>query len=211
VVQQDKAAKINQMIMSLDRPSIERLEALNSNLAEVTRLMDWDSSGTVDFIKETKQESLRQLSNFFLQLLVTRNLAMQSLKRTNPEELRSQIETLKKQLETPNISEALSRSVMGTLEIQEKRLENFKKAQENLQVVEMELNRIENQVQLIREEIAINRTPEAISSSIDRINTTLGETEEWMKTHSDFFSRISGDTETIVSGPPLPPKIPQAQ
>ena len=114
------------------------------------------------------------------------------------------------------------KSLRGNIEIKQKRLENIGRAEENNQLVEMELNRIENQVQLIREEIALNRSPEAISAGIDRINSTLGETEAWVNTHSDFLNRIGGNDQLLpgeepgyipplqepapaVEEPPLPP------
>ncbi len=223
VVHQDKANRINAMIMSLDKESTDRLNSLNANLSEVNRFMDLDSTGSIEFIKDTKQKTLGQLPVLFLKLLVTKNLSNQSLKRTNTEELKVRIEELGRQLNDPNIGEALSRSVRSNLEIYEKRFENLKKAKENLQVIEMELNRIENQVQLVREEMALNRTPESITSSIDRINSTLGETEQWMDTHSEFFNRMSVDSPeaprthsipqsvTPEESPPPPPPITEKQ
>lgn len=197
VVPIDKTAKINAMIMSLDKESADRLDQINLNLSEVKRLMDMDStSGAGDFMKESKQQTLEQLPILFLKLLVAKNLSLESLKRTNHDRLVKQSQDLKKQFESPDLSEALSRSIRGTLDILEKRLENLGKAKENLQLIEMELNRIENQMQLVREEVALNRTPEGISSSIDRINLTLNETEEWISTHSEFLSRISGESPT---------------
>jgi hypothetical protein len=209
VVQKDKSEKINAMIMSLDKESTDRLNQLNQNLAEVNRLMEMDSSGSVDFVKENKQRTLSQLPVMFLKLLVTKNLANQSLLRTDGEALKKQVIDLSEQAKDKTISEALSRSIHGTLEILEKRLENLKRAREQLQIIEMELNRIENQVQLVREEIAINRSPESITSSLDRISSTLSETEQWMDNHREFFSRMGTTAETPAVTPAATESEPQ--
>jgi hypothetical protein len=203
VVKQEESDRINAMILSLDKASAERLNALNAELNEVNRLMDMDS-GKIDFISETRAKTLGQLPTLFLRLLVTRRLVRENLEMTDSAKLQGKAFELRKQLEKPDLSEALTRSIKGNLEILERRLEMLSRARENLELIEMELNRIENQVQLVREEMAINRTPDAVTASVDRINATLGETEEWMSSHSEFFSRIGGQEEF---SPVLPPPV----
>ncbi|HNW33697.1 MAG TPA: hypothetical protein PKM25_02115 [Candidatus Ozemobacteraceae bacterium] len=205
LIEQDKAVRINEMVRTLDRPSVTRLEALNANLAQINRLMDMNSEGTMEFVRETKQKTLGQLPVLFLKLLVTRRLICESLGRTDADSLKRELRDLERQLESPDIGEALIKSVRGTIEIKQKRLENIRRAQDNMKLVEMELNRIENQVQLIREEIALDRSPEALSAGIDRINSTLGETEQWVNMHSEFLNRLGGDQALPVEEPPLLP------
>lgn len=199
-IKSDEAEKIHAMILSLDKWSAERLNGLNVNLNEVNRLMEMDSQ--MEFIRESKQRTLAQLPTLFLRLLVTRKLVQQNLERTNIGKLEKSLENLKKQLEKPDLTEALAHSIKGNLDILERRRETLQRAGENLELIEMELNRIENQVQLVREEMAINRSPDSISSSVDRINSTLGETEEWMNSHSEFFTRISGSEEGFAASLP---------
>lgn len=199
-----KNERLQAMMSTLDRESTKRLETLNLNLSEINRLMDMSSEGTVQFVKETKQQTLAQLPTFFLKLLVTRRLICQSLERTDVDKLKTEIKDLTRQLDTPDLSEALGKSLRGTIEIQQRRLDNIRRAQENLKLVEMELNRIENQVQLIREEIALDRSPDAITAGIDRINATLGETAQFMDSHSEFLTRINDPG--VEEGPlPIPP------
>ena len=77
-------------------------------------------------------------------------------------------------------------------------------------LVEMELQRIENQLHLVREEIALDSSPEGLSSSIDRVNNALGETQNWINSHSDFLRKLSGppindhdlDADTEIAVPP---------
>jgi len=219
VVKQEQSEKLNFMMSQLDESSNRRLQGLNSNLGEIQRLMDLDDSTTSDFMKESKQQNLNQLSVLFLKLLFTKRVINESLQRTDLDKLKKEIKELTRQLESPNLSEAYTRSLKGNLEIQERRLENIKRAEENLQVVDMELQRIENQVQLIREEMAINRSPEAISSGIDRISSTMAEAEAFMNSHSEFFNRFSESTgtspvpaaESAAATPPPPPAQPTTQ
>ncbi len=206
VVELDKAQRINEMVRTLDKQSTTRLESLNANLSQINRLMDMNSEGPVQFVKETKQKTISQLPVLFLKLLVTRKLITDSLERTDIDKLKNEIKELTHQLDSPEMSEALSKSVRGTIEIQQKRLDNIRRAQDNLRLVEMELNRIENQLQLIREEIALDRSPESVTAGIDRINNTLGETEQWMDTHSEFFNKFQ-EPEMIETPAPLPPMV----
>lgn len=201
LIEQDKAIRVNEMVRTLDKASVTRLEALNANLAQINRLMDMNSDGTMQFIRETKQKTLSQLPVMFLKLLFTRRLISESLEHTDADKLKREMRDLEKQIKSQDIGEALMKSVRGNIEITQKRLENIGRAQENNQLVEMELNRIENQVQLIREEIALDRSPEALSAGIDRINSTLGETEAWVNTHSEFLTRLGGDQSLPVDEP----------
>ena len=211
VVKQEESERIHAMILSLDKPAADRLNALNANLAEVNRLMDMDG-GQMEFVKETRQRTLGQLPTLFLRLLVTRKLVQQNLAMTDSGTLQDKADSMRRQLAKPDLTEALTKSIKGNLELLEKRLEMLGRARENLELIEMELNRIENQVQLVREEMAINRGPDAITSSIDRINSTLGETEAWMSTHSEFLSRISGQEEySPAAAAVMPPANPEQQ
>lgn len=209
LIEQDKSVRINEMIRSLEKPSVARLEALNRNLAKINELMDINSEGAMQFVRETQQKTLSQLPVMFVKLLFTQRLISESLEHTDAGKLKREIRDLEKQLAAGDIGEALMKSLRGNIEIKQKRLENIGRAEENNQLVEMELNRIENQVQLIREEIALNRSPEAISAGIDRINSTLGETEAWVNTHSDFLNRIGGGDQLLPIGEPA--FVPSAQ
>ena len=202
IVDASRAEKINSMILSLDSASKKRLNQLNANLSEITRLMNIDSDSASSFMRETKQRTLQQLSDLFLRMMFSKRVINDSLQNTDADKIKREAKDLAIQIQGPGVSEALGRSLRANLDIQERRIENIKKAEENLALVEAELKRIENQVQLIREEVAINRSPEALSSTLDRIGNTLSETEAWMNTHSDFFSKVAG------SGDELPVPIP---
>ncbi len=207
IVDASRAEKINSMILSLDPASKKRLNALNANLNEITRLMNIDSDSATSFLRETKQRTLQQLSDVFLRMMFSKRVINDSLQNTDVDKIKREAKEIEMQLQKPGINEALARSHKANLEIQVRRITNIEKANENLDLVEAELKRIENQVHLIREEVAINRSPEALSSTLDRIGNTLTETEDWMNRHSDFFSKVAGSGEEL----PIPLPTPSVQ
>jgi hypothetical protein len=177
--------------------------------------MNWNLDESSGFLNQSKQETLNHLPTIFLKLLKTKQLIQESLARTKPEEINKELRKFEQQLKAPNISPALERSLQGNMEIQRKRLDNLANARENEMLVEMELQRIESQLALVREEIALDSSPEGLSSNIDRINTTLGETQDWLNTHSDFLRKLSGPPidgyDEVETEEPLPPPRREAE
>jgi hypothetical protein len=214
-IQQSRNHKLQEIVSSLDTPLQARLSKLNSNLAEINKLMNWNLDESSGFLNQSKQETLNHLPTIFLKLLKTKQLIQESLARTKPEEINKELRKFEQQLKAPNISPALERSLQGNMEIQRKRLDNLANARENEMLVEMELQRIESQLALVREEIALDSSPEGLSSNIDRINTTLGETQDWLNTHSDFLRKLSGPPidgyDEVETEEPLPPPRREAE
>lgn len=211
-IQKNRNNKLQEIVSSLAVEFQSRLSHLNSNLAEINKLMDWNTDESTGFLNQSKQETLNHLPTIFLKLLKTKQLIQESLARTKPDQINNELRKFEKQLKAPNISPALERSLLGNMEIQKKRLENLANARENELLVEMELQRIESQLALVREEIALDSSPEGLSSNIDRINSTLGETQDWLNTHTDFLRKLSGpgleefDSSTEESFTPPPPQ-----
>jgi hypothetical protein len=191
-IEKSRNSKLQEIVASLELPLQTRLNKLNSNLSEINKLMNWNLDQTSSFLNQSKQETLNHLPTIFLKLLKTKQLIQESLARTKPEEIKKEINKLEQQIKAPNINPALEKSLMGNIEIQKRRLQNFSNARENEMLVEMELQRIESQLSLVREEIALDSSPEGLSSNIDRINSTLGETQDWLNTNSDFLRKLSG-------------------
>lgn len=166
------------------------------------------------FMNQSRQQTLNQLPSIFLKLLKTRQLIEESLHRTKSDDISNEIKKLEKQLQNPDISPAIEKSLRGNIEIHRKRIDNLGSARENEMLVEMELQRIENQLHLVREEIALDGSPEGLSLSIDRVNSALGETEDWINKHSDFLRKLSGppiDTEDFATDSELVAPPPSNQ
>jgi len=189
----------------------EALKRLNANLSEINKLMRWNVDEEAGFMNQSRQQTLNQLPSIFLKLLKTKQLIEESLQRTKASDISSEIKKLEKQMQTPDISPAIEKSLRGNIEIHRKRLDNLSYAKENEMLVEMELQRIENQLHLVREGIALDSSPEGLTSNIDRINNTLGETQDWINNNSDFLRKLSGppidnldlemDSEPVVPPP----------
>lgn len=207
-VKELRSIKMNELITSLNPDNHSRLKRLNSNLAEVNKLMRWNSDESGGFLNQSRQQTLNQLPSIFLKLLKTKQLIEESLQRTKAADINNEIRKLENQMKAGDISPALAKSLNGNIEIHRRRLGNLSSAKENEMLVEMELQRIESQLHLVREEIALDSSPEGLSSNIDRINSALGETQDWINNNSDFLRKLSGpplDDVELDSEPIIPP------
>lgn len=184
--------KLSEIAATLKTVHSSRLGKLNANISEINKLMNWNIDQKGEFMVMSRQDTLNQMPIIFLKLLRTKQLIEESLNKANTKQIEDQIHKFKSQLDSPNLSPALEKSLKGNLEIFQKRLENFEAIKENEMLVEMELQRIENQVNFVREGIALDSSPEGLSSNIDMINNTLGETQDWINTHGDFLRKLSG-------------------
>ncbi len=193
VIKESRSQKMNELISTLTPENHSRLKRLNSNLSEVNKLMRWNTDdGSAGILNQSRQQTLNQLPSVFLKLLKTKQLIEESLHRTKAADISSEIKKLENQLKSKDISPALEKSLRGNIEIHQRRLGNLSNAKENEMLVEMELQRIESQLHLVREEIALDSSPEGLTANIDRINSALGETQDWINNHSDFLRKLSG-------------------
>ncbi|HNX74078.1 MAG TPA: hypothetical protein PLM07_00780 [Candidatus Rifleibacterium sp.] len=208
-ISESRSAKMNELVASLTPDNHSRLKRLNANLADINKLMTWNTDQGSGFMNQNRQETLSQLPSIFLKLLKTKQLIEESLQRTKENEINGEIRKLEQQLKD-NVSPALAKSLNSNLEIHRKRLENLGVAKENEMLVEMELQRIENQLKMVREGIPLDSSPEGLSSNIDQINNYLGETQAWINSNSDFLRKLSGppigepenDTDSEPVAPP---------
>ncbi|NCB37204.1 MAG: hypothetical protein EOM80_00410 [Erysipelotrichia bacterium] len=191
-IKESRSQKMNELVSSLSHENHSRLMRLSAQLAEINKLMSWNTDEGSGFLNQSREETLNQLPSIFLKLLKTKQLIQESLHSTKENEITSEIRKLEQKLNSGELSPALTKSLQGNIEIHKKRLGNLSSAKENEMLVEMELQRIESQLQLVREEIALDSSPEGLSSNIDKINNTLGETQDWINTHSDFLRKLSG-------------------
>ncbi len=190
-IAESRSIKMNEVIASLNPDNHARLKRLNANLADINKLMTWNTDQSAGFMNQSRQETLSQLPSIFLKLLKTKQLNEESLQRTKESEITGEIRKLEQQLKG-EISPALEKTLKGNLEIHKRRLENLSKAKENEQIVEMELQRIENQLKMVREGIPLDSSPEGLSANIDQINNYLGETQDWINSNSVFLRKLSG-------------------
>jgi hypothetical protein len=186
------AEKQARLIAALDPSSRSRYQALSQTCSSILQTAD-SSSGPVGS-SELKSGGLAQLLWIFLKLLVSRQRISMILTQTSPKDIEAEIAAAGTRLAAESESSPLYRSLKGTLEIQQKRLDNIQKAAESLKITDAELERIEKQVALMREEVSVSSDPELLSVRLDGIVDSLQGTTKWMTEHDELFSRLDSDT-----------------
>jgi hypothetical protein len=120
------------------------------------------------------------------------------LERGRGEPLDRRLKRLSSEVEHPNISEDLRKSLEGQLEILQQRMEKRRETRDKLAFLDAELVRIEEQVELLREQAVVSNTPHAVSERIDHIAGTLSDTQQWVRDQQ----RILGAVDEILQDPP---------
>jgi hypothetical protein len=152
---------------------------------------------------ETQADGLGRLSWMFLRLLLARRTIATVLGGThNDAELQKKIAALERQQQQPGLSEELSRSISGQLDILRQRREQRTSGDRKLAYIEAELERIQQQVELIREQAALSTDPELLSRRIDEITSTLGSTGQWIREQQQVYGAME---DLLTEPPPLAP------
>jgi hypothetical protein len=155
---------------------------------------------------EQQAESLGRLSWMFLRLLLARRTIGSVMGGAqNDAELQRKIAALERQQHQDGLSEELSRSLSGQLDILRQRLQQRIDGDRKLVFIEAEIDRIEQQVELIREQAAMSSDPELLSRRIDDIAATLGSTGQFIREQQ----KVYGAMEDLLSEPP--PLAPDAR
>ncbi|MCB9232240.1 MAG: hypothetical protein H6581_11280 [Bacteroidia bacterium] len=137
---------------------------------------------------------LEKINN--LQLTYSRLLFMQDklpayLNKENPDQIRKEIEVLKKSMAED--SGKLRQIKAKRIQLMEKRIEAFGKAKENGKIIGAQLQTIEEMVQYIKDQPVALKSTDEDTVMIDNI---LFETEQMQNTISDIESIMSSGLET---------------
>jgi hypothetical protein len=159
-------------------------------------------------VEQLAAGGLTQLLWIFLKLLHSRSRIQDILESTSRRQLEKEIEALNGKLAQEAEGSAVAKSLRGTLEIQQRRLENYDKAAESLKVTEAELDRIEKQITLLAEETAITADPSLMSSRLDGVVQSLQGTTRWMSENAEFFGSLEEEPPPVnlLQGPPRTPE-----
>lgn len=149
-------------------------------------------------MEDIKAGDLNRMLWIFLNLLLTRQRIRENLDKCIQENLQDEIGKLKNKLAAEKPDSAVARSLSGTLEIQQRRLENQAKASEGLRVTEAELYRIEKQIALIQEELAVCKDPRVLSARLDGVVKSLQDTNQWMSDNAQLLSTL--EEEPPIAG-----------
>ncbi|MEM9557482.1 MAG: hypothetical protein AAGC60_24700 [Acidobacteriota bacterium] len=208
-------------ILAAQRSWQERVTAALARLQPASReryqrllLQSHDVLGTSEILGEVDSSTMRamrggglnQMLWIFLRLLLSRELLEGNLQRVDAAALEQETEQLEARIAAEEPDSALVRSLRGTLEIQQRRLDNLVRSRESLAVVDAELERIENQVVLIREEVVVSGKAEVLSTRLDAVTSTLSETNRWMEQNARIFGELGVDPLGAV--PPDLPDLP---
>lgn len=199
-------SQLQDTLERLQKPSRERYQRLLAQCRSILGIAQTLKQDDLDPLRQMRTGGLNQMLWIFLRLLASREVLEDNLNRVDREAVEKDVESLKARLAEADPESPLARSLQGTLEIQERRLENLAKARESLAVVDAELERIEHQVVLLREESAVSGKAEVLSSRLDAVSTALSETNHWMEENARVFDEIGADP--LGSAPPDLPELP---
>ncbi len=133
---------------------------------------------------------LAQLLWMFLKLLHSGHNIERVLAQKPEAELEEELEGLRKRLAGETEGSPVARALKGTLDIQEKRLDNLRKGRGSLKVIQAELERIEKQASLMAEETSVSGDAQLVSVRLDSIVDSLQGTSRWMSEHDEYFRQL---------------------
>ncbi|HEY8901727.1 MAG TPA: hypothetical protein VIM61_15050 [Chthoniobacterales bacterium] len=185
--EESEESRLRSAIAQLDESRRQRFLDLRAKCDAILReqRMDEDSA-----IGRLQRDGLDRLLALHLHLLTTQ-AAMERLlqeSNVNPASLGKRIEKLRAQAGDPGLGEEHRRSLLGQVEILERRRGALAEGTGRLAFSDSELARIEEQVALIGDEVRLATSPESIGSQIDRVAGELDETRRWISEQQSVFS-----------------------
>ncbi len=180
---------LQHIIATLPRDLLDRYDALRSQCAELQHIaMEIKRPGTASEelpLEQFQVAGLDRLLWIYLRLLYTQFALSRFLKKTPEEDIQDDVKRLEQRLGklaggTDPQSQRIRKAVEDNLQTSRARLENLAKARDNFQLVQLEIDRLENKIRGLSE-MAVNRQePEFISSQVDRVASSMIETERTM-------------------------------
>ena len=158
-------AKRASLIQLLPADYKKRLSDLQRKCGKVLEV--YRNAQAEDFLIETNQHALENLSWVYLKLLIARYHLLTAGTEDTPDSLLKKIATLEKELRDPDETPALRQSKSATLDILKRRVANIQRREQSLEEVESDLTRVESQVDLILDNAAMQGKPQTISSDIE--------------------------------------------
>ena len=194
--------KISKVLDRLDPADVRTYDALAARCRSILDLQLLNADEPPEGL-EQQADSLGRLSWMFLRLLLARRTIGQVMGGAqNDAELQKKIASLERQQHQTGLSEELSRSLGGQLEILRQRLQQRTDGDRKLVYLDAELERISQQVELIREQAAMSTDPELLSRRIDDITATLGSTGQWIRDQQQVYGAME---DLLTEPPPLAP------
>jgi hypothetical protein len=174
-----------------------RYTALDSRCRAIRANYSRLSSTSQIFVAQV-EDKLQGLLHAYLRLLNSAQQHRESLKNTDPAEIKEEIAQLQHALETdpPKVQEINRRRI----EILTKRLEKFEKMGENSKVIDAQCAAIEDVLELMVDQSVTMRDPQQVSDQLGNLVRDVEQTEETVQQVEAIFELAAPEMgETLAS------------
>jgi hypothetical protein len=165
--------KRRQLIDRLDPSSQKRLQEIQTKCNRILGL--YRDAQADQFVIDNSADALQKLQWVYLKLLIAKHNIQANDLQTSADQLKGEIDECKKDLQQPDISDALKESKTATLNILNKRLDNLQKKDQYLEELDSDLTRVEAQVDLALENTTLQGRPAAISTNVELASHLLDD------------------------------------
>jgi hypothetical protein len=150
---------------------------------------------------DLRAHGLSQLLGTFLQMLSSSQRLKGTLSQITESDLKAEVARVTDRLAKEKEGSALYRSLQGSLDIANKRIENLTRARESLVVVEAELDRIEKQFALLVEESSVTSDPDSLTTRLDSVMQSLQDTSRWLQDNREFLGTMDESATDVAVVP----------
>lgn len=172
-------------VASLNAKNRGRFQILQQKIKRIRQIETANSDET--YLLESNQRALQKLQWMYAKLLAAEE-NIDDKEGGQPEtSLQTDIQALEIELAQDNLSATAKESKQATLEILQKRLDNYQRLEQYREEINSDLARIEAQVELALENAKLSGKPEAISDNIGLVSSFLQEMQ------SEFYDDYQKD------------------
>jgi uncharacterized damage-inducible protein DinB len=178
------------VVSQLDEQRRATYDRLSAKCAELTKDLEGEFFGSIG-------DQVNHLQIIFARMLLLEQKTQEALDKVDTKNLEKNIAYLEGKSKE-EADDAVRRSLEGSLEIQQKRLQNIRKSESNLRLTRVEIERIKNQVNLISEEIVMNRDPEQLSTLLNGVVRSIQDTSKFVAENSSVIDSIETVSPTLT-------------
>lgn len=180
---------LDRILRSLPKPLLARYDTLRTQCVELRQIakdLKNPVGGAEMPFEESQTAGFNRLLWIYLRLLYTQFSLSRFLQKTDPKQLQSGIDDLKKKLQqvpagdTSERWQRMRRTIEESMAIYQARLENLNKARENFQLIELQIDQLENKIRSLSEMAVNHQEPEYVSSQVEHVASTMVDTERTM-------------------------------
>jgi hypothetical protein len=163
--------KKSELVGQLDGEAKAQLRSFEGRCERIRQL--YRSQQADDFAQRTNSEALDKLQWVYLKLLIARQRLIEHDESTSERSIQREIDQIRRELESADVTPTMRESRGATLELLEKRQESARRRVQSLRELDSDLRRIDAQVDLALDEATLRGTPTAISPNIELASQLL--------------------------------------